>query len=135
MYSPIVSKQTKVSISTNRFSALEDCVLIDSNVDKASNADSVEHRTTYTAPYRGTATNKPKKKKTVVIGDSMVKGIQTTQIIECCKAKHRGEMFPGATIADMHSNFIKPVLHVGTNDAANRKATEITNDVTICVRK
>jgi hypothetical protein len=54
--------------------------------------------------------------------------------IECCKAKHRGEMFPGATIADMHSNF-KPVLHVGTNDAANRKAREITKDVTICVRK
>jgi hypothetical protein len=67
----------------------------------------------------------------------MVKGIQTTQIYLSNAAKqlkHRGEMFPGATIAYMHSNF-KPVLHVETNDAANRKARGVTKDVTICVRK
>ena len=62
-----------------------------------------------------------KKQGTVIIGDSMVKGLHQHKLVNSVNQNIRVKCFAGATVVDM-SDYIKPVLrrkpvlHVGTND-------------------
>ena len=76
-------------------------------------------------------------KKTVIVGDSIVKGLQQHKLSKAAKQNVGVKCFPGATVGDM-SDYIKPVLrrkpdtvilHVGTNNATNKEASEIVNDI------
>ena len=78
-----------------------------------------------------------KKRKTVIVGDSLVKGLNQYKLAKSSKQNVGVKCFAGATVGDM-SDYIKPVLrrkpdnivlHVGTNDTTSRKATEIMNDI------
>ncbi|CAB3984346.1 Scavenger receptor cysteine-rich type 1 M130, partial [Paramuricea clavata] len=76
-------------------------------------------------------------KKTVIVGDSIVKGLQQHKLSKAAKQNVGVKCFPGATVGDM-SDYIKPVLrrkpdtvilHVGTNNATYKEASEIVNDI------
>ncbi|CAB4008485.1 Hypothetical predicted protein [Paramuricea clavata] len=76
-------------------------------------------------------------KKTVIVGDSIVKGLQQHKLSKAAKQNVGVKCFPGATVGDM-SDYIKPVLrrtpdtvilHVGTNNATNKEASQIVNDI------
>jgi lysophospholipase L1-like esterase len=76
-------------------------------------------------------------KKTVIVGDSIVKGLQQHKLSKAAKQNVGVKFFPGATVGDM-SDYIKPVLrrkpdtvilYVGTNNATNKEASEIVNDI------
>ena len=62
-----------------------------------------------------------KKQGTVIIGDSMVKGLHQHKLVNSVNQNIMVKCFLGATVVDM-SDYIKPVLrrkpvlHVGTND-------------------
>ena len=67
----------------------------------------------------------------------MVKGLHQHKLANSVNQNVGVKCFAGATVVDM-SEYIKPVLrrkpdnivlHVGTNDTKNRKATEIMNDI------
>jgi hypothetical protein len=71
------------------------------------------------------------------VGDSIVKGLQQHKLSKAAKQSVGVKFFPGATVGDM-SDHIKPVLrrkpdtvilHVGTNNATNKEASEIVNDI------
>ncbi|CAB3980684.1 RNA-directed DNA polymerase from transposon BS [Paramuricea clavata] len=77
-------------------------------------------------------------KKTVIVGDSIVKGLQQHKLSKAAKQNVGVKCFPGATVGDDMSDYIKPVLrrkpdtvmlHVGTNNATNKEASEIVNDI------
>jgi lysophospholipase L1-like esterase len=78
-----------------------------------------------------------RKRKTVIVGDSIVKGLQQHKLARAAKQDVTVKCFPGSTVGDM-SDYVKPILrrkpdniilHVGTNDTSKRKATEIMNDI------
>ena len=67
----------------------------------------------------------------------MIKGLHQQKLAKSVNQNVGVKCFEGATVVDM-SGYVKPVLrrkpdnivlHVGTNDTKNRKATEIMNDI------
>ena len=78
-----------------------------------------------------------KNRRTVVVGDSMVKGLHQHKLTKATKQNVGVKCFPGSTVGDM-SDYIKPVLrrkpdsiilHVGTNDTTTKKATDVMSDI------
>ena len=76
--------------------------------------------------------------KTVIVGDSIVKGLQQHKLGKAAKHNVGVKCFPGGTVQDMN-DYVKPVLrkkpdtiilHVETNSTAN-KAREIINDIDV----
>jgi hypothetical protein len=66
-----------------------------------------------------------------------VKGLQQHKLSKAAKQNVGVKCFPGATVGEM-SDYIKPVLrrkpdtiilHVGANNATNKEASEIVNDI------
>ncbi|CAB4007177.1 Hypothetical predicted protein [Paramuricea clavata] len=98
----------------NSYSVLEDlnesCRVIDerqSNIRRVSKAKQAEVKSP-----------SAKKRKTVIVGDSIVKGLQQHKLRRAVKQD--------VTVKRKPDNII---LHVGTNDTSKRKATEIMNDI------
>ena len=78
-----------------------------------------------------------KRQKTIIVGDSIVKGLQQHKFAKAAKQNVQIKCFPGATVQDMN-DYVKPVLrkksdtiilHVGTNSTSNKEAGEIINDI------
>ena len=88
--------------------------------------------------WKANATNNEKKKRnrsTVIVGDALVKNIKGWELKERCSSNENIHVrsFSGATTKDMNS-YIQPtidrspdciLLHVGTNDLANKTKTEV----------
>ena len=77
--------------------------------------------------------------KTVIVGDSIVKGLQQHKLGKAAKHNVGVKCFPGATVPDMN-DYVKPVLrkkpntiilHVETNNTANIEASKIINDIDV----
>ena len=84
-----------------------------------------------------TGKNPTKKHRSVIIGDSIVKGLDQHKLSRSTKQNIGVRCFPGATIQDMR-DYLKPILrrnpdriilHVGTNDAKHNKAKKIMDDI------
>ena len=66
---------------------------------------------------------------TIIVGDSMIKGLRPDKISKSVKHKTQIKSFPGATVEDLN-DYIKPslkrkpkniILHVGTNDLKRKR--------------
>ena len=73
---------------------------------------------------------------TIIVGDSMIKGLRPDKISKSVKHKTQIKSFPGATVEDL--NYIKPslkrnpkniILHVGTNDLKRKNAKDIATHI------
>ena len=84
-------------------------------------------------------TSKAKVPSTVIIGDSMTKHLDSRRLQRSSKTVRRvsTQTYRGATIEDM-KHHIRPclarkpseiILHVGTNDLANKEPEEIVNGI------
>ena len=82
-------------------------------------------------------TQKPKPKKTVIIGDSMVKGLHAAKIGKTTGDYVVVKSFSGSTAADM-KHYVKPqlsgnpsnvIIHVGTNNLKTCEADEIIEEI------
>ena len=78
---------------------------------------------------------KKRNRSTIIVGDSLVKNIKGWELKERCSSNENIHVrsFSGATTKDMNSG-IQPtidrspdciLLHVGTNDLANKTKTEV----------
>ena len=83
------------------------------------------------------STVKALKHGTVVIGDSMLKGLRQHSISKATRSNVQIKCFPGARLRDMKHYSIPPlsttkpknvILHVGTNDLHNKKPSDIMKD-------
>jgi hypothetical protein len=69
---------------------------------------------------------------TIIIGDSMIKGLRPDKISKSVKHKAQVKSFPDSTVEDL-THYIKPslkrkpkniIVHVGTNDLRRKSAKE-----------
>ena len=74
---------------------------------------------------------------TIIVGDSMIKGLRPDKISKSVKHKTQIKSFPGATVEDLN-DYIKPslkrkpkniILHVGTNDLKRKNAKDIATKI------
>lgn len=142
------TKETAQLSTANQYSVLKDQLR-----PAVINVDEEEHNTTVVSDYvdKSSTTNKikpaNKSKKssdnkerdnnaTVVIGDSLLKGLRQHSIAKATKSKVQVKCFPGANLQDMKHYSIpalsaKPkhiILHCGTNDLHSKKPEEIINE-------
>ena len=84
-----------------------------------------------------TGKNPKKKHRSVIIDDSIVKGLDQHKLSRSTKQNVGVRCFQGATIQDMR-DYLKPILrrnpdsitlHGGTNDTNHNKAKKIMNDI------
>ena len=84
-----------------------------------------------------TRKNPRKKHRSVIIGDSIVTGLDQYKLSRSTKQNIGVRCFPGATIQDMR-DYLKPIfrrnpdsiiLHIRTNDANHNNAKEIMDDI------
>ena len=78
-----------------------------------------------------------KNPETIIVGDSMVKGLRPDKISKSVKHKTQVKSFPGATVEDL-TDYIKPslkrnpkniIIHVGTNDLKRKRAKDIAKNI------
>ena len=110
----------------------------ESNESRASKHDEIKMKDKERMLNRtNTGKNPTKKHRSVIIGDSIVKGLDQYKLSRSTKQNIGARCFPGATIQDMR-NYLKPILrrnpdrkilHVGTNDAKHNKAKKIMDDI------
>ena len=74
---------------------------------------------------------------TIIVGDSMIKGLRPDKISKSVKHKTQIKSFPGATVEDLN-DYIKPslkrkpkniILQVGTNDLKRKSAKDIATNI------
>ena len=139
--------------NNNKYSALhvedDTDIVIDSDEIKASvnSAGSRNkyspHHTSKTKPARKLQDPKPSRatsaqqRKIAILGDSMIKGINSRKLQHGLKQKVIVKTFPGAHVADM-THYVKPtlasnpaevILHIGTNDLKNKSPSTLLKTV------
>ena len=86
----------------------------------------------------------PKHFDTVILGDSMVKGLRQHAISKARESKVQIKCFPGANLTDMKHYRIPPlstsapkqvVLHVGTNDIFKKDSSSIIQELCEHIKK
>lgn len=74
---------------------------------------------------------------TIIVGDSMIKGLRPDKISRSVKHKVQVKSFPGSTVEDL-SDYIKPslkrkpkniIIHVGTNDLKRKSAKDVAKSI------
>ncbi|CAB4007613.1 Scavenger receptor cysteine-rich type 1 M130 [Paramuricea clavata] len=74
---------------------------------------------------------------TIIIGDSMIKGLRPDKISKSVKHKAQVKSFPGTTVEDL-TDYIKPslkrkpkniIVHVGTNDLKMKSAKDVAKSI------
>ena len=74
---------------------------------------------------------------TIIVGDSMIKGLRPDKISKSVKHKTQIKSVPGTTVEDL-DDYIKPslkrkpkniILHVGTNDLKRKSAKDIATNI------
>jgi lysophospholipase L1-like esterase len=74
---------------------------------------------------------------TIIIGDSMIKGLRPDKISKSVKHKAQVKSFPGSTVEDL-TDYIKPslkrkpkniIVHVGTNDLKRKSAKDVAKSI------
>ena len=88
-------------------------------------------------PNLANAPSKREQRTTVIVGDSLLKGISQRSITKASKTKTLVKCFPGSKISDMKHYCIpvldtKPkhaIIHCGTNDLRTSFSQEITRQM------
>lgn len=88
-----------------------------------------------TASYR--STHKSRHERVLLIGDSMIKNIQTNKIERAYRGKADCQSYGGATVSDLKkkikagkidvNGYKATVLHIGTNDLVKEDAATVSN--------
>ena len=132
--------QDPISIPTsNRFASLENNEM-DSNLSNKSPSIAKDKSTSNknsNDPKPADAPNKREQRTTVIVGDSLLKGIRQHSITKASKTKTLVKCFPGSKINDMKHYCIpvlgtKPkhaIIHCGTNDLRASSSQEITKQM------
>ncbi|CAB4017433.1 Hypothetical predicted protein [Paramuricea clavata] len=87
-----------------------------------------------TSPKNAVENNNP---VTIIIGDSMIKGLRPEKISKSVKHKAQVKSFSGSTVEDL-TDSVKPslkrkpkniIVHVGTNDLKRNSAKDVAKSI------
>ena len=101
---------------------------------KENNMQEPSSTKTTTPTNRVDTSNSP---DTIIIGDSMVKGLRSDKISKSVKHKTQVKSFPGSTVEDL-TDYIKPslkrnpkniIIHVGSKDLKRKRAKDIAKSI------
>ncbi|CAB3986895.1 Transposon Ty3-G Gag-Pol poly [Paramuricea clavata] len=122
-------------------SSLEDKIIdvdeVANEIGEASNVIISEHnKETESLNKSNIKRHDPVKNSTVVIGDSLLKGLRQHSITKATNTKVQVKCFPGAKLCDMKHYSIPPlaidpkhiILHCGMNHLQNKSPQEITKE-------
>lgn len=116
--------------NNNSFAVLKDYNYQTSNND--NHFDEVKE-------VKSTRTESPKQSResVVIIGDSMVKGLQANRLKKSTELDIKVKAFPGSTVSDMH-DYMKPslknkpdrvIIHVGTNNLKRDEPAKVVDEI------
>ena len=124
---------TVLSQVPNQYAALDD-----EGVDRDTTIEDKEKH------IEERATNKHRKHGTIVMGDSILKGLRQHTISKATKSKVQIKCFPGAKLQDMKHYSVPPlsaskpkniILHAGTNDLHCQSSTDIAKETgELCIQ-
>ncbi|CAB4023654.1 Scavenger receptor cysteine-rich type 1 M130 [Paramuricea clavata] len=127
--------------TSNKYESLEDEIIdvdeVANEIGEATNDIISEHnKETESLNKSNIKRHNPVKSSTVVIGDSLLKGLRQHSITKATNTKVQVKCFPGAKLSDMKhysipSLAIDPkhvILHCGTNDLQKKNPQEITKE-------
>ncbi|CAB3981024.1 Hypothetical predicted protein [Paramuricea clavata] len=131
--------QNPIHITTsNQYESLESKEIqeIMTKTDKPTNVENKDKPKNTTENSKSTYIHRKSKGSTVVIGDSLLKGLCQHSISKAVKTKTTVKCFPGAKVDDLN-HYCIPVLatkpkhaaitHCGTNDLRTKNPQEITS--------